>query len=90
MLAKLPKSIQSFVAKYHTTTVQLAELAGKAKPKLLVIYHTISFPPGIAPPRLLPPNAAADALYASPDMLQREIRSRYSGEFVVGNDLDVY
>ena len=90
LLAKLPKSIQSFVAKYHTTTEQLAELASKAKPKLLVIYHTISFPPGIAPPRLLPPKAAADALYASPDMLQKEIGSRYSGKFVIGNDLDVY
>jgi ribonuclease BN (tRNA processing enzyme) len=90
LLAKLPKSIQSFVAKYHTTTEQLAELASKAKPKLLVIYHTISFPPGIAPPRLLPPNAGADALYASPEMLQKEIGSRYSGKFVIGKDLDVY
>jgi ribonuclease BN (tRNA processing enzyme) len=90
LVAKLPKSIQSFVAKYHTTTEQLAELASKAKPKLLVIYHTISFPPGIAPPRLLPPNAGADALYASPEMLQREIGSRYSGKFVIGKDLDVY
>jgi ribonuclease BN (tRNA processing enzyme) len=90
LLAKLPKSIQSFVAKYHTTTDQLAELANKTKPKLLVIYHTISFPPGIAPSRLLPPNASADALYASPEMLQREISSRYSGKFVVGRDLDVF
>jgi len=50
LLPKLPASIQSFVAKYHTTTEQLAELARKAKPKLLVIYHAISFPPGIALP----------------------------------------
>jgi len=90
LVAKLPKSIQSFVAKYHTTTEQLAELASKAKPKLLVIYHTISFPPGIAPPKLLPPDAGADALYASPEMLQKEIGSRYSGKFVIGKDLDVY
>src|SRR6202163_3991801 len=81
VVAKLPKSVQSFVAKYHTTTEQLAELAKKAKPKLLVIYHTISFPPGIAPPRLLPANGSPDALYASPEMLQREIGSRYSGKF---------
>src|SRR5215471_2417952 len=46
LLAKMPQSIQSFVAKYHTTTEQLAELAKKANPKLLVVYHTISFPPG--------------------------------------------
>ena len=90
VVGKLPKSVQSFVAKYHTTTEQLAELAKKAKPKLLVIYHTISFPPGIAPPRLLPANGSPDALYASPEMLQKEIGSRYSGKFVIGKDLDVY
>jgi ribonuclease BN (tRNA processing enzyme)/acetyl esterase/lipase len=90
LLAKMPESIQSFVAKYHTTTEQLAELANKAKPKLLVIYHTVSFPPGIAPPRLLPPKGGGDALYASPEMLQKEIGSQYSGKFVIGKDLDVY
>jgi ribonuclease BN (tRNA processing enzyme)/pimeloyl-ACP methyl ester carboxylesterase len=90
LLAKMPESIQSFVAKYHTTTEQLAELATRAKLKLLVIYHTVSFPPGIAPPRLLPPKGGADALYASPEMLQKEIGSRYSGKFVIGKDLDVY
>jgi ribonuclease BN (tRNA processing enzyme) len=90
LLARLPVSIQSFVAKYHTTTEQLAELAKKAKPQLLIVYHTISFPPGIAPARLLPPKAAADALYASPEMLQKEIGSRYAGNFVIGKDLDVF
>jgi ribonuclease BN (tRNA processing enzyme) len=90
MHAKMPESVQAFVAKYHTTTEQLAELANKAKPKLLVIYHTITFPPGMAPPRLLSPNAGADAFYASPEMLQKEIGSRYSGKFVIGKDLDVY
>jgi len=90
LLTKMPESIQSFAAKYHTTTEQLAELATKAKPELLVIYHTVSFPPGIAPPRLLPPKGSADALYASPEMLEQEIGSRYSGKFVIGRDLDVY
>ena len=88
--AKMPESVQAVVAKYHTTTEQLAELATKAKPKLLIIYHTISFPPGIAPPRLLPPKGGADALYASPEMIQKEIGARYSGKFVIGRDLDVY
>jgi ribonuclease BN (tRNA processing enzyme) len=90
LLAKMPESMQLFDSKYHTTTEQLAELATKAKPKLLVIYHTVSFPPGIAPPRLLPPKAGADSLYASPEMLQKEISSRYAGKFAVGKDLDVY
>jgi len=78
------------VAKYHTTTLQLAELATKAKPKLLVIYHIVSFPPGIMPPRLVGPASRAGALYASPEMLRKEIGSRYSGKFVIGKDLDVY
>jgi ribonuclease BN (tRNA processing enzyme) len=90
LLAKMPQSMRSFVAKYHTTTEQLTELAGKANPKLLVVYHTINFPPGIAPPRLLPPNAGPDALYALPEMLEKEIGSRYAGEFAIGKDLDVY
>ena len=38
-LATRPVTFQAFAAKYHTTTAQLAELASKAKPKLLVIYH---------------------------------------------------
>jgi len=86
----MPESMRAFDAKYHTTTEQLADLATKAKPKLLVIYHTVSFPTGIAPPRLIQPKASADALYASPEMLQKELSSRYSGRFVIGRDLDVY
>jgi ribonuclease BN (tRNA processing enzyme) len=39
-LATRPSTFQAFAAKYHTTTPQLAELAGKAKPKLLIVYHT--------------------------------------------------
>ena len=54
-----------------------------------MVYHTINFPPGLAPPRFLPPKASADALYASPEMLQKEISSKYSGKVVVGKDLDV-
>jgi ribonuclease Z len=38
-LATRPPSFQAFAAKYHTTTTQLAELANRAKPKLLVLYH---------------------------------------------------
>jgi hypothetical protein len=72
---------------------ELAQKAARldtAKPKLLVVYHTVSFPAGLAPPRLLPPKAGADALYASPEMLRKKIGSRYSGKFVIGKDLDVY
>jgi len=33
------EGFEKFSGKYHTTTTQLAELASKAKPKLLVLYH---------------------------------------------------
>jgi ribonuclease Z len=38
-LATRPETFQKFSAKYHTTTPELAELALKAKPRLLVLYH---------------------------------------------------
>jgi ribonuclease BN (tRNA processing enzyme) len=90
LYAKMPERLHSFVTKYHTTTEQLAALATKAKPKLLVVYHTISFPPGIAPPQFLSPSIGAGASSSAPEVLQEEISSRYSGQFVIGRDLDVY
>lgn len=38
-LAARPETFQQFAAKYHTSTNQLGELAGKAKPRLLILYH---------------------------------------------------
>jgi len=38
-LATRPAPFQAFAAKYHTTTQQLADLAVRAKPKLLILYH---------------------------------------------------
>jgi ribonuclease BN (tRNA processing enzyme) len=88
--AKLPQGPHSFVAKYHTTTEQLAALATKAKPGLLIVYHaSIAWRPGVAAPsgnELI----SAGAFLSSPDVLQKEISSRYSGQFVIGRDLDVY
>ena len=46
LYAKMPERLHSFVTKYHTTTEQLAALATEAKPKLLVVYHTVVFRPG--------------------------------------------
>lgn len=87
---KMPERLHSFVTKYHTTTEQLATLALKAKPKLLVIYHTVGFRPGIAPPKFLSAAAGGAALGSSDELLRDEISSRYSGQFVIGRDLDVY
>jgi ribonuclease Z len=43
-LATRPETFQKFSAKYHTTTIELAELAREAKPRLLVLYHYSSLP----------------------------------------------
>ncbi len=34
-----PEQFQRFSEKYHTTTAELGELATKARPKLLILYH---------------------------------------------------
>ena len=90
MYAKLPEDHRTFGAKNHTTSVQLAELASKAKPRLLVVYHAwinwwsdVQFPDR-------PVVLTTGALHSTPDVLQKEIGSRYSGNFVIGRDLDVY
>lgn len=44
-LATRPESFQQFAAKYHSTTVELAELARQAKPRLLILYHYSSLSP---------------------------------------------
>lgn len=90
LYAKMPERLHAFVTKYHTTTAQLAELATKAKPKLLVVYHTVGFRPGIAPPRFLSAAAGGAVLGSSDERLRDEISARYSGQFVIGRDLDVY
>jgi ribonuclease BN (tRNA processing enzyme) len=90
LYAKMPERLHSFVTKYHTTTEQLAALATEAKPKLLVIYHTVAFRPGIAPPKFLSSLTGTGAFRSTPEVLQEEISSRYSGQFVIGRDLDVY
>jgi ribonuclease BN (tRNA processing enzyme) len=41
-LATRPDFFQEFAAKFHTTTTELAVLAGKARPRLLILYHYAS------------------------------------------------
>lgn len=69
----------NYAAKFHTTTTQLAELATKAKPRLLILYHaSIAWRPVV------------DSERSRPEVLLREMMTRYSGHVVVGRDLDVY
>ena len=91
MFNKLPAERRSFGAKNHTTSEELAGLAAKAKPGLLIVYHAwISWTPGATPSGSQPVVLSTGALQSSPDVLQKEIGSRYSGHFVIGHDLDVY
>lgn len=55
----------------HTLSSELAGLAERSKPKLLVLYHLLFFG-------------------ASEEQLLREIKEKYKGEVVLGNDLDVF
>lgn len=72
------KDFQGYAGQFHTTTAQLTELASKAKPGLLILYHaSLSLRP------------AVDAERSTPAKLLNEM-SRYPGRVVVGRDLDVY
>ena len=42
-LESRPATFQKFSSQYHTTTPQLSELAKKANPKLLILYHCAGF-----------------------------------------------
>jgi ribonuclease BN (tRNA processing enzyme) len=76
-LAKRP-DFQAYAAQFHTTTTQLTELAAKARPRLLILYHaSLSLRP------------AVDSERSTPAAVLREM-SKYAGQVVVGRDLDVY
>jgi ribonuclease BN (tRNA processing enzyme) len=76
-LAKRP-DFHAYAAQHHTTTTQLTELATKARPRLLILYHaSLSLRPGV------------DSERSTPAALLNEM-SQYSGRVVVGRDLDVY
>jgi ribonuclease BN (tRNA processing enzyme) len=64
-----------FRRRHHTSSVELAEIAGAVKPRLLVTYHRAATP-GESP--------------ASPDVLLEEIQQTYKGKVVAAHDLDVF
>jgi ribonuclease BN (tRNA processing enzyme) len=70
--------IRAYSEKYHTTTTQLVQLAGKARPGLLILTHN---------PITLRPQKRPFA--STPDDLLQEMKG-YKGRVVVGRDLDVY
>ena len=69
------RDFQAYAAQFHTTTTQLTELATKAKPRLLILYHaSLSLRP------------AVDSERSTPAALLGEMRN-YAGHVVVGRDL---
>jgi len=91
LLARLPEERRAFGARNHTTSEQLAALATKAKPRLLIVYHAwISWWPSSASSGNMPVGLAAGEPHSTTEVLQKEIGARYSGPFVIGRDLDVY
>jgi ribonuclease BN (tRNA processing enzyme) len=67
---------QEYRRKHHTSSRELAEIAKKARPGLLVLYHRAN-PGGVGRPN---PEEA----------LLEEIRQAYGGKVVTGHDLDIF
>lgn len=68
---------------YHTSSKELAEIATKAKPGLLILYHREN--PGCDQARTEECRQAG-----SEEQLLKEVRQAYSGKVVAGHDLDIY
>jgi ribonuclease BN (tRNA processing enzyme) len=62
----------------HTSTMQLAELAGKTKPGLLILYHRSNL------------GGVLEEVPNPVDAFLEEIRRGFAGKVVVGHDLDIY
>jgi ribonuclease BN (tRNA processing enzyme) len=76
--AYTPADVSNWVqyrSRFHTTTAQLADIANKTQPKLLILYHR-----GIGPKG----REISDQQYLS------EVGRTYKGKVVVGHDLDIY
>ena len=67
---------QEYREKHHTSSRELAELATKARPGLLILYHRAN-PGGVGRPN-------------PEEVLLDEVRAHYTGKVVTGRDLDVY
>jgi ribonuclease Z len=62
---------KNYHTKNHTSSLELAKIAKATKPKLVVLYHVLSWG-------------------QTDEQLLSEIREHYTGEVVVGKDLDIY
>src|SRR5258708_22003986 len=74
---RVSRKWQAYRRKYHTSSKELAELAKRANPGLLVLYHRANPGGGIAVPN-------------PEDVLLDEARQSYKGTEGTGHDLDVF
>lgn len=65
-----------FRRRHHTSSTELAEIANKIRPGLLITYHRS--------------NAGEEPASSNRDMLIEEISREYDGRVVAANDLDVF
>jgi ribonuclease BN (tRNA processing enzyme) len=74
--ARVEPRWQQYRLRHHTSTKQLAELAAKARPTLLILYHR--------------GNAGGRGALAPESEVVEEMNALYKGRWVSGRDLDVY
>jgi ribonuclease BN (tRNA processing enzyme) len=74
--AQVDSQWQQYRLSHHTSTQQLADLATRARPRLLILYH-----------RSNPGSRGASAPEAA---VLAEMRRFYKGRWVSGRDLDIY
>jgi ribonuclease BN (tRNA processing enzyme) len=67
---------QEYRRKHHTSSLELAEIAKKARPGLLILYHRAS-PGGVGKPN-------------PEQVLLEEIKGAYGGKVVTGHDLEIF
>ena len=67
---------QEYRRKHHTSSREVAEIAKKARPGLLILYHRAN-PGGVGRPN-------------PEQVLLEEVRQLYGGKVVIGHDLDVF
>ena len=65
---------RKYILSFHTSSRELADIATKARPKLLVLYHQMFFGGG----------------RDTEEGLLKEIQERYGGKVVSAHDLDIY
>ena len=68
---RLDSASRRYHSTFHTSAIELGDLAARARPKLLILSHILFF------------GESATEILA-------EVRSRYSGATVIGDDLAVY